>query len=70
MSDKLEMTREVGAIAFRTSPGAVGSVALWGDWIGLLVGVLTVIFLLMQMAHFVWKIRQEKKPKVQPEPWV
>lgn len=68
MSEKLEMTRELGAIAFRTSPGAVGSVALWGDWVGLLVGVLTVIFLLMQMAHFVWKNWWGRKPKPEISP--
>lgn len=68
MSDRVELTHEVGAMAWRTAPGGIGTVAYWGDWIGLVVGILTMIFLLMQIGHFVWK--NWLRPKPPPEPWI
>jgi hypothetical protein len=64
MADEhLEVSREIGAIAFRTSPGALGTVATWGDWMGLVVAALTTVFLLLQIAHFIWKWRRERAAK-------
>lgn len=59
MSDHIEVTREMGAIAFRTAPGGLATAVTWGDGVGLVVGLLTVIFLLLQIAHFLWKWRRD-----------
>lgn len=61
MTDHLEVTREISTIALRTTPGGLATMVTWGDGVGLVVGLLTVVFLLLQIAHFLWKWRRDWK---------
>ena len=59
-----DVAPEAGAIALRTLPGATGTagLAMSGEqMLSLGVGVLTAIFLLIQIAYAVWKwVRNSK----------
>ncbi|MET3526186.1 hypothetical protein [Phenylobacterium koreense] len=60
-----EIAPEVGAISLRTLPGATGTagLAVTGEqMLSLFVGVLTVIFLALQIAHLIWKWRRDTGP--------
>lgn len=50
-----DITRETGAILFRSSPGLLATAWTWNG----IVAILTVIFLLLQIAHFLWKWRRD-----------
>ena len=57
-----EIAPEAGAIGARTLPGTVGTAgfAMAGEQaVSLVVGVLTVIFLVLQIAHLIWKWRRD-----------
>jgi hypothetical protein len=59
MSDQLEVTREVSTIALRTTPGGLATAATWGDHVGVIVGVLTAVFLILQISHLLWRWRRD-----------
>jgi hypothetical protein len=51
-----EMTTSVGAIALRTGPGLFVSVLTWNG----IIAFLTAFFLVLQIWHFIWKMRNER----------
>lgn len=60
-----DVAPELGAISLRTLPGATGTagLAVTGEqMLSLVVGVLTVVFLALQIAHLVWKWRRDVGP--------
>lgn len=65
MSDHHELVREAGAIAARTTPGALGTAgtavaAIDGQvLVSLIVGGLTIVFLLVQIGYLLWKWQRE-----------
>lgn len=59
-----DVAPEAGAISLRTLPGAAGTVgtAMNGEVVmSTIIGVLTIVFLVLQIAHLVWKWRQDGK---------
>lgn len=71
MSDQhAELLSEGGRIVAKTLPGAAATAgtAMTGEAaLSLIVGVLTVVFLILQIAHLVWKWRRDLQTReVQP----
>lgn len=59
-----DVAPEAGAISLRTLPGAAGTVgtAMSGEVLmSTIIGVLTIIFLGLQVAHLVWKWRRDAR---------
>lgn len=50
-----EITRETGAILLRSSPGLLATAWTWNG----IVAILSAVFLLLQIAHGVWKWRRD-----------
>lgn len=65
MSDpKQDLARSVGAMAMKSAPPVTVTLWAWlGQNVSVMVGLATLIYIVAQLSHLLWKWRREARAK-------